>query len=129
MKRVILLIFCLLLVSCEKADEDYFLQPRILQISFEQDGVTLEGRLETSHEEIRFYPDTPEDVVIRIHSDGGEISYREIVFDDVAEESRLKAFWDEMTDGTLRLSFNKKSYPDIIEGKDFKITVHKEINK
>lgn len=129
MKRVILLIFCLLLVSCEKAEEDYFLQPRILQIAFEQDGVMLEGRLETSREEIRFYPNSQEGMMLRIDSDGGEISYRDIVFEGVTEESRLKAFWDQLTDGTLRLTFNKKPYPEIIEGRDFKITVYKEIDR
>ena len=129
MKRVILLILCLLLVSCEKAEEDYFLQPRILQITFEQDGVTLDGRLETSSEEIRFYPDEPEGVVIRIDSGGGEISYSDIVFEDVTEEARLKAFWDQLTEGALRLTFSKKPYPDIIEGSNFKITVHKELDQ
>lgn len=131
MKRMVLLLCCLMLVSCGKKQtvEDYFLYPRILEITFTQGDVSIDGKLETSAERIVFYPNSPEGLSIVVDSNGGEARYGDLVFNGVSQMSRLTSFYSQMTDGSLKLTYNQKSYPETVEGKDFKITVHKEINK
>ena len=129
MKRWVLLVLCILLTSCSAPKEDYFLTPHTLQVTFEHGGIKTDGILHVSPEEISFCPVSPEGVVIRIGKEIGEISYNGMIFEGVTELSRLKDFWEQFKNNELDLTFGKSSYPEAIEGRNFKITVHKEINK
>ncbi len=127
MKRLIWIFLCIFLVSCSTGNEsrDYFLTPRTLYVTFEDENISVSGRLETSSKQLSFYPDSPEGLCICLTEDGGEVSYGGMVFEgSVAELSRLMPLYRALTEGTLVMNKDGTA-----EGNSFKLTVHKEIGE
>ncbi len=126
MKRLLTVFLCVFLVSCsvENENKDYFLTPRTLHVTFEDQGVSILGRLETSTKGLTFYPDNAQGLCICLTNDGGHVSYNGIEFGgSVAEASRLMPLYQALTKGSLVLTKD-----GVAKGNGFKLTVHKEIN-
>lgn len=131
MKKILLLLLCLLLTSCgEEKSEDYLATPHELYVTFSQGDTEIDGRLELSPSGIAFYPDEPEGMSVIINGGGCEVSYGGLVFGDtVAEFVRLMPLYTEMTEGSPEIIFDSKGKPVSIQGKGYKINIHKEICK
>lgn len=132
MKRLAIIMFCIFLVSCsQKSDEEnYFASSRKLYVTFESHGKSLTGTLETEKDQIVFLPDSPKGLRICLTPHGGSVSYDGIEFaGSVAEMTELKSLYDALHDEGAELKFSKdRSGLPQVTGKDFKLTVHKELD-
>ena len=132
MKKILLLLLFILLTSCGRQDSarHYLMESHELHVTYSHGGIDTDGRLLLSPEQIVFCPDSHNDLSITLNAEGGEVRFGDMSFgSDVAEFTRLMPLYEEMTEGSLILSFDGKAHPHTIQGKNFKITVHKEICK
>ena len=130
MKKILLLLFLILLTSCKGEEKaDYLLTPHELDVTLCHREVSLEGTLKISPDEITFLPDSPEGLRVTVNADGGEVCYGDMVFgNEAAGLTRLMPLYTELTEGNLNVVFDGER-PEAIVGRDFKITIHKEIHQ
>ena len=130
MKRLALIFVFVFLTSCASGtvNEDYFLTPHTLSVTFDDGKAVLSGTLEVAPEEMLFYPDTPKGLCIKISSDGGEVSYGSLKFgSEVVEMSRLCTLFEAIQEKKIKITFGNAPYPLSVEGEGFRLTVHEEI--
>lgn len=129
MKRLFSLILLLcLFTSCSGAREDYFSRPRTLEVTVTQGDISLSGVLVTHSEGIAFYPRSPRGLAVVISKDGGEVTLDGITFGrDNAAYTRLYPLYEALMSKEVTLTYKKGcDHPVTVEGKGFKLTVHKE---
>ena len=131
MKRLLVLLSVILLVSCNTVDkENYFNVPRTLYITFSDAGGDCQGVLEVKEEHFTFLPDSPKGLVVTFDGENGEVSYNGLVFNGaVTDAVRIKAAVTAIKEGKAVLKFDKKRRLTEIEGNNFNIKVHKETIK
>lgn len=133
MKKLLLLLLCFFLVSCNATQEpkDYFLTPRCLYVTFDDGTLNTKGVLQISSESLTFSPDIPKGMCIELDKDGGNISYNGLMFEgELTELSRFRPLLDAVTNGTVKLTYKKgQPYPSKAEGTNFTLSVHKELSE
>ena len=130
MKRLTWILLCVFLVSCSAntVSEDYFLEPRVLQVTFEHRGTSLTGRLETARDSLTFYPDVPKGLVITLRENGGEVRYGDMVFEgEMLEMTRLNTLYQAIKNKAFTIT--GEEYPLVFEGDGYKLTVHEELSE
>ncbi len=123
MKRVILLFFAFLLVSCAK-EQDYTVIGRSYLVTIDD----VEGRLSISEDYVRFEPTVPEGLCITLDDKGGNISYKELVFEGEAPKMTIVApLYEALEKDEINLIFDNETLCEI-QGEGFRITIHKELS-
>ena len=125
MKRLIIILICLFLVSCQRAEQDYFSQPRILYVTLECGDRAVTGRLEAEGERTTFYPDKPEGLEITVTEDGGAVSYKGLVFENSTVAMTYVSALHRALYGA-KITCGDKGYPDKFTLENITVTVHKE---
>ena len=124
MKRIfLLLLFCLLLVSCKKTSnfDNYFEKERCLSVIFSDSLGEIEGVLRVD-DSIYFYPDNIEGLEIEILQDSVVTKFDGISF-DTARFSRLSPLY------TIKESkLEGSGVPSRILGENFEIKIKEELS-
>lgn len=129
MKRLTAVLLCIFLVSCNKAEQDYFSLPRALYVTLESGETTVTGRLETGRKKTVFYPDTPKGLEITVTENGGTLSYEGLVFENsTVGMTYIYQLHEALSDGSASVIFGDQEYPDTVTADGIRMTVHKELN-
>ncbi len=126
MKKLFVILISLVLVSCSREASDFLSSPHLLEVTLEHGGVTLDGRLDIKENSLTFYPEEYGELTVEIREDGSTVTLGGIKFENVGEMSRLNGIYRELKDGSVHIAYDKNR-PSVIEGRGFKIKIHKEI--
>lgn len=123
MKKIILLLLCLFLVSCSEREscEDYFEKERCLSVTFSDSLGEIEGELWVG-DGIFFYPDGMEGMELEILTDSVVAKMGDITLDPTSL-SRLGVL-----SGIRNAKIDEKKHPTCISGDGFEIIIKEELS-